>query len=108
MYVYSNYDVSLISDKPDSVIVSSTKTSSHVGESSGRLTCNATGGYPTPTLKIYYKQSGSSVVVVSQGQYKIRMSKEDNQAEYYCEARVTGYPALSMDSARKKYNVTCK
>ncbi|XP_064642714.1 B-cell receptor CD22-like [Lineus longissimus] len=34
------------------------------------------------------------------------MAKEDNQAEYYCEAKVTGYPALDMTSSRKTYSVT--
>jgi hypothetical protein len=36
------------------------------------------------------------------------MGKEDNQAEYYCEAKVSGYPALNMTSSRKTYTVACK
>ena len=35
------------------------------------------------------------------------MAKEDNQAEYYCQATVAGHPELTMESAIKKYNVTC-
>ncbi|XP_064642538.1 uncharacterized protein LOC135496899 isoform X2 [Lineus longissimus] len=90
--------------KPDSVVVSSGKTSSHVGEKDN-FTCTVSGGNPTPTVKIYLKRSGGALVEVTQGQDRV-MAKEDNQAEYYCEAKVTGYPVLDMTSSRKTYNVT--
>ncbi|XP_064642013.1 titin-like isoform X1 [Lineus longissimus] len=90
--------------KPDSVVVSSGKTSSYAGEKD-KFTCTVSGGNPTPTVKIYLKRSGGALVEVTQGQDRV-MAKEDNQAEYYCEAKVTGYPAFDMTSSRKTYNVT--
>ncbi|XP_064648865.1 basement membrane-specific heparan sulfate proteoglycan core protein-like isoform X2 [Lineus longissimus] len=90
--------------KPDSVVVSSEKTSSYVGEKD-KFTCTVSGGNPTPAVKLYFKRSGGTPVEVIQGQDKV-MAKEDNQAEYYCEAKVTGYPAFDMTSSRKTYNVT--
>ncbi|XP_064643012.1 sialoadhesin-like [Lineus longissimus] len=89
--------------KPDSVVVSSGKTSSYAGEKD-KFTCTVSGGNPTPTVKLYFKRSGGTPVEVTQGQDKV-MAKEDNQAEYYCEAKVTGYPALDMTSSRKTYSV---
>ncbi|XP_064642016.1 basement membrane-specific heparan sulfate proteoglycan core protein-like [Lineus longissimus] len=90
--------------KPDSVVVSSGKTSSHVGEKD-KFTCTVSGGNPTPTVKLYFKRSGGTLVEVTQGQDRV-VAKEDNQAEYYCEAKVTGYPAFDMTSSRKTYSVT--
>ncbi|XP_064642705.1 sialoadhesin-like isoform X2 [Lineus longissimus] len=90
--------------KPDSVVVSSGKTSSYVGEKD-KFTCTVSGGNPTPTVKLYFKRSGGTLVEVTQGQDRV-MAKEDNQAEYYCEAKVTGYPAFDMTSSRKTYSVT--
>ncbi|XP_064648864.1 sialoadhesin-like isoform X1 [Lineus longissimus] len=101
----TNADTTLdVKYKPDSVVVSSGKTSSYVGEKD-KFTCTVSGGNPTPTVKIYFKRSGGAPVEVTQGQDKV-MAKEDNQAEYYCEANVTGYPALDMTSSRKTYTVT--
>ncbi|XP_064642707.1 titin-like isoform X2 [Lineus longissimus] len=90
--------------KPDSVDVSSGKTSSYVGETD-KFTCTVSGGNPTPTVKLYFKRSGGTPVEVTQGHDRV-MAKEDNQAEYYCVAKVTGYPALDMTSSRKTYSVT--
>ncbi|XP_064648867.1 synaptogenesis protein syg-2-like isoform X2 [Lineus longissimus] len=90
--------------KPGSVVVSSGKTSSHVGEKD-KFTCTVSGGNPTPTVKLYFKRSGGTPVEVTQGQDRV-MAKEDNQAEYYCEAKITGYPAFDLTSSRKTYNVT--
>ncbi|XP_064643011.1 uncharacterized protein LOC135497195 [Lineus longissimus] len=90
--------------KPDSVVVSSGKTSSYVGEKD-KFTCTVSGGNPTPTVKLYFKRSGGTPVEVTQGQDRV-MAKEDNQAEYYCVAKVTGYPAFEMTSSRKTYSVT--
>ncbi|XP_064642017.1 titin-like [Lineus longissimus] len=89
--------------KADSVVVSSGKTSSHVGEKD-KFTCTVSGGNPTPTVKLYFKRSGGTPVEVTQGQDRV-MVKEDNQAEYYCVAKVTGYPALDMASGIKTYSV---
>ncbi|XP_064643013.1 uncharacterized protein LOC135497198 [Lineus longissimus] len=90
--------------KPDSVVVSSGKTASYVGEKD-KFTCTVAGGNPTPTVKIYFKRSGGTPGEVIQGQDRV-MAEEDNQAEYYCEAKVTGYPTLDMTSSRKTYSVT--
>ncbi|XP_064642014.1 basement membrane-specific heparan sulfate proteoglycan core protein-like isoform X2 [Lineus longissimus] len=90
--------------KPDSVVVSSGKTSSYVGEKD-KFTCTVSGGNPTPTVRLYFKRSGGTPVEVTQGQDRV-MAKEDNQAEYYCKAKVTGYPVLDMTSSRKTYSVT--
>ncbi|XP_064643027.1 basement membrane-specific heparan sulfate proteoglycan core protein-like [Lineus longissimus] len=90
--------------KPDSVDVSSGKTSSYVGETD-KFTCTVSGGNPTPTVKLYFKRLGRTPVEVTQSHDRV-MAKEDNQAEYYCEAKVTGYPALDMTSSRKTYSVT--
>ncbi|XP_064624513.1 hemicentin-1-like [Lineus longissimus] len=90
--------------KPDSVVVSSGKTSSYVGEKD-IFTCTVSGGNPTPTVKLYFKRSGGTPVEVIQGQERV-MAKENNKAEYYCEAKVAGYPALDMTSRRKTYSVT--
>ncbi|XP_064642712.1 titin-like isoform X1 [Lineus longissimus] len=90
--------------KPDSVVVSSGKTSSHVGEKD-KFSCTVSGGNPIPTVKIYFKRSGGTPVEVTQGQDRV-VAKEDNQAEYYCEAKVSGYPAFDMTSSRKTYSVT--
>ncbi|XP_064649228.1 uncharacterized protein LOC135501218 isoform X3 [Lineus longissimus] len=90
--------------KADSVVVSSGKTSSYAGEKD-KFTCTVTGGNPTPTVKLFFKRSGGTPVEVTQGQDRI-MVKEDNQAEYYCQAMVPGYPTLDMTSSRKTYNVT--
>ncbi|XP_064642981.1 titin-like [Lineus longissimus] len=89
--------------KADSVVVSSGKTSSHVGEKD-KFTCTVSGGNPTPNVKLYFKRSGGTPVEVTQGQDRV-MVKEDNQAEYYCVAKVTGYPALDMASGIKTYSV---
>jgi hypothetical protein len=105
-YFLVNHWNAFILDKPDSLVVSSGKTSSHVNEKD-KFTCTVTGGNPTPTLKIYIKRSGGSPVEVTQGQDRV-MAKQDNQAEYYCEAKVSGYPAFDMTSSRKTYSVTCK
>ncbi|XP_064624511.1 synaptogenesis protein syg-2-like isoform X2 [Lineus longissimus] len=90
--------------KPYHVVVSSGKTSSYVGEKD-KFTCTVSGGNPSPTVKLYFKRSGGTPVEVIQGQERV-MAKEDNKAEYYCEAKVTGYPALDMTSSRKTYSVT--
>ncbi|XP_064642710.1 synaptogenesis protein syg-2-like [Lineus longissimus] len=90
--------------KPDSVVVSSGKTSSYVGEKD-KFTCTVSGGNPDPTVKLYFKRSGGTPVEVTQGQDRV-MAKEDNQAEYYCEAKVTGYPAFDTTSSRKTCSVT--
>ena len=108
---YINFLIQIIvtfssTDKPDSVVVSSGKAWSRAGDKD-KFTCTATGGYPTPTLKLYWTKMYDFPAEITQGQDKV-MSKRDNQAEYYCEARVAGYPDLNMDSERKKYNVTCK
>ncbi|XP_064648871.1 titin-like [Lineus longissimus] len=90
--------------KADSVVVSPGKNSSYVGEEDN-FTCTVSGGNPTPFMKLYFKRSGGTPVEVTQGQDRV-MAKEDNQAEYYCEAKVTGYPALDMTLSRRTYNVT--
>ncbi|XP_064625277.1 basement membrane-specific heparan sulfate proteoglycan core protein-like [Lineus longissimus] len=90
--------------KPDAVVVSSGKASSYVGEKD-KFTCTVSGGNPTPIVKLYFKRSGGTPVEVTQGQDRV-MVKEDNQAVYYCEAKVTGYPSLDMTSSKKTYTVT--
>ena len=82
------------------------KGSTKAGETD-RFTCSATGGSPAPTTKIYIKRPGGNSVEVAQGQVRV-MAKEDNQAEYFCQATVAGHPELTMTSAKKKYDVTCR
>ncbi|XP_064631201.1 nephrin-like isoform X2 [Lineus longissimus] len=72
-----------------SVYLESDKTVTNAGEHVTFI-CTATEHQPAPELHYYRIQTGSTTKVDMYNDYIL--SKADNQARFYCEAKVPGYP----------------
>ncbi|XP_064651686.1 uncharacterized protein LOC135502658 isoform X3 [Lineus longissimus] len=94
---------------PNTITLSSTKSVRPLNQRES-FTCMTSGSNPpNPILTIYRDKGGKKELLTGTGPTILlndrRMAKSDNQAKFYCESSVSGYPSMFKKSNEITYTV---